>query len=468
VPLINSDNAGTITAGSAITGYSSEASGTIIKVYTSANVVVATTTVQSGGLWSTINAGTIPTTYTAAAGTSYYATATNGTCSSSVNSGTVSALAATSTTRCGTITGTINSGTTSVSGTVSGSFTTTTVTLYLDGVSIGSTTTTNTAWGPIDVTNKLYSNGVLTIGVQESGSQEVLCTSSAKTIGCNANPMAPIVTPDNATISQNQSQTYTITNPVSGVFYGIADGSTGGSLATGVWATSTSQFNITTNPITSPGTVAVVIKATSLVNLEMCTALSTSKALQVNPVILPVVLIRFVGSVVNNDGLLAWQTASEFSTMAFEIEKSSDGRLFTKIGSVRAKNNASGASYNYTDPQIAGPVYYRIKIVDANGYFAYSNVVALNNNETIPFNVHPNPFFNELTVTIQLPQPQKITAALMDANGRTVAVKEVNALQGITSIEFQNLRKLPASVYYIKVKSAAGPWIQKVIKSGKR
>ena len=66
-PLITADNNNQITSGSPITGTSTEPAGTIIRVYIPANTLVATTTVQANGSWSTGNAGTTPAVYNALA-----------------------------------------------------------------------------------------------------------------------------------------------------------------------------------------------------------------------------------------------------------------------------------------------------------------------------------------------------------------------------------------------------------------
>jgi hypothetical protein len=78
-PLINADNNNQLTALAPITGTSAGPAGTTIRVYTSGNTLVATTTVQANGTWSTGNAGTTPALYNAVAATSYYANAQNGT-----------------------------------------------------------------------------------------------------------------------------------------------------------------------------------------------------------------------------------------------------------------------------------------------------------------------------------------------------------------------------------------------------
>ncbi|MEO6539963.1 MAG: hypothetical protein ABIN74_03185, partial [Ferruginibacter sp.] len=222
-PLINADNNNQLTAGAPIAGTAVDAVGTTIRVYTSVNTLVATTTVQANGTWSTGNAGTTPALYNAVAGTTYYANAQNGSCGVSTNTANYLATPATSVARCGTITGPVTAAAANISGTLTGSFSTTTVNLYLDDVLIGSTVTSGTGWGPVTVNstalNTLYPNGVLRIGLQESSKQEVSCPASITRISCSPTPVAPVYSPGNTTINRNQTITYSISNALAGSFY---------------------------------------------------------------------------------------------------------------------------------------------------------------------------------------------------------------------------------------------------------
>lgn len=190
-PLINADKNNQVTAGQPITGISSNAPSTTIRVFNATGpVLVATTVVQAGGIWSTATAS-----YNAVAGLTYFTTAQNGTCAVTSNSGNVSAANNTSAARCGTITAPVASGATSVSGTVTSAVIGTTVNLYLDGELIGTTTTGTIAWTVSSIAaTTIYSNGKLTIGVRETGSKEVTCAAIVK-VTCASSPASPVFTP---------------------------------------------------------------------------------------------------------------------------------------------------------------------------------------------------------------------------------------------------------------------------------
>ena len=472
-PVITADNNNQITAGAPITGTSTEVSGTTIRVYNIANTLLATTTVQANGTWSTGNVGTIPATYTAVAGTSYYANAQNGTCGVSANTASYAAASITPSGRCGTITGPIAPGAGSISGTLTGSFTTSTVNLYLDDQFIGTTTTGGTAWGPITVNstinNTLYSNGVLSIGIQETGKQEVPCPASKLAITCTPTPVAPIFTPATSTIYQGQSITYTITNAVAGTFYAIADSATGNPLGQGDWATTNGSLNLTSYTFDNPGTFTVIVKSTTLSSVTVCTAVSLSGSAIVNPIILPVALIRFTGKKQGNDIMLEWATENEIQLNKFEIERSTDGYTFSKLGQKSATGNISvSRTYSFVDINpIYSVCYYRLKLIDNNGQYRYSNTIVFKRTPAsgvLISSISPNPFKSAITVSLFVENAPAITLQLFDLTGKMISTKNIQVKQGDNNIIFDGLDNLSEGIYLVRIITPSVSFQEKVLK----
>jgi hypothetical protein len=101
---------------------------------------------------------------------------------------------------------------------------------------------------------------------------------------------------------------------------------------------------------------------------------------------LPVELVAFTATAASSEAVrLTWTTASERNSAAFEVERSTDGRAFAHIATVRAAGNSSASRrYALLDTQLpagAGQLYYRLRLVDTDGTFAYSlvQVVAFSN-----------------------------------------------------------------------------------------
>ncbi|MEL6142823.1 MAG: CRTAC1 family protein, partial [Bacteroidota bacterium] len=94
-------------------------------------------------------------------------------------------------------------------------------------------------------------------------------------------------------------------------------------------------------------------------------------------VALPVTLLSFNLLRQNKGVQLAWLTSEETATSHFTVERSADGRNFHSIGQVQAVGNSNTLqNYQFSDPQIPSDltVYYRLKMIDVDGSYAYSPV----------------------------------------------------------------------------------------------
>nr|MBX2846022.1 T9SS type A sorting domain-containing protein [Saprospiraceae bacterium] len=104
---------------------------------------------------------------------------------------------------------------------------------------------------------------------------------------------------------------------------------------------------------------------------------------QINPVPLPVELIRFdAEGDSNGNTLLNWTTASEENNDRFEIERSVDGVSFDTVGEVLGNGTTTETShYVYTDYDASASgsqLFYRLRQVDFDGKSAYSDIELVN------------------------------------------------------------------------------------------
>ena len=140
-------------------------------------------------------------------------------------------------------------------------------------------------------------------------------------------------------------------------------------------------------PIFIPWPILVVDLQARLDSDEPC--------LEITP--LPVELISFDGAATDNGIELSWATASEQDNSHFEVERSADGKAFEQVGKVDGHGNSSTKiSYSYTDfAPLSGLSYYRLKQVDFNGQYEYSNLVAVsveaNSADALQVVLAPNP-----------------------------------------------------------------------------
>lgn len=161
----------------------------------------------------------------------------------------------------------------------------------------------------------------------------------------------------------------------------------------------------------------------------------TEVTLSCTPVVLPITLLDFTGSLnANNQVRLQWQTATEYNFSKFIVESSTDATRFSEIGTVKAKGTNS--LYKFDDILQTEKNYYRLKIVDLDGKFVYSKTIVVNGAfSALQLQVFPNPATKSLMV-----KHSKSTAGaslkVMNANGSLVLSERVqeNALQSVINV----------------------------------
>jgi len=181
---------------------------------------------------------------------------------------------------------------------------------------------------------------------------------------------------------------------------------------------------------------------------------------------LPVHLIDFAGRLIGNSALLEWSTSSEINSQYFDIERSADGIVFNKIGTVNAAGNSSIVrNYSFTDPAVPEHNYYRLKQVDIDGKFEYSKVILIDNkNYGGNFRVINNPFTDALDIDFGRTQAGKTDIRLLDVTGKEI-YHAVNDVSGQSRLRV-NLsgRGLSAGIYLLQVNTNRGQFIARVMK----
>lgn len=175
---------------------------------------------------------------------------------------------------------------------------------------------------------------------------------------------------------------------------------------------------------------------------------------------LPVRLLSFNAVRQEQGVLLQWHTAMEKNLSHFEIEHSNDGVSFSVVGSVNARNEVSDASYIYTDRSSAGgAVYYKLRMIDADGGYAYSPVVTVQGKEKTPgVALEANLVKDRLPVTFS----DKTTAELSIVNLAGTIVKRETVYGAATA--HMDIASLPAGMYLLQVKEAGAATSFKFVK----
>jgi hypothetical protein len=173
-------------------------------------------------------------------------------------------------------------------------------------------------------------------------------------------------------------------------------------------------------------------------------------SVRMNNAVLPVTWLNFSAQRRAGTDILAWSTASESNTARFDVEESSDGSAYHLIGSVAAAGNSSSVqSYSYSNSGVQGTRYYRIRQVDRDGRYTYSNVVRLNEGAaTTGISLKANPVRGNATLQLQLPGAMDVQLSLHDANGRLLWSKAQQLGAGSQSL-IAPTANFPAGVYYL-------------------
>ncbi len=151
----------------------------------------------------------------------------------------------------------------------------------------------------------------------------------------------------------------------------------------------------------------------------------------------------------NNLAILTWTTIEEVNSSYFEVQKSADAKSWVEVAKVYAKGNYTGlVNYQHIDNgPYAGTNYYRLKMVDTDGTFAYSSIkaVTFDNAKLIHVVAYPNPASEQIFITNSSGY-NIVGAKILDLSGRVVLVEKPSELAaGI------DVKSLPEGIYIMSI-----------------
>lgn len=167
--------------------------------------------------------------------------------------------------------------------------------------------------------------------------------------------------------------------------------------------------------------------------------------------LLPVTITDFTAQKNSESVLLKWYATYETNFKKYEIERSTDGTGFYKIGEVAGQNLAN---YTFTDNDLpnANTVYYRLKMIDIDGQFSNSKTVAVriagNFSNAL---VYPNPTKGKLVVKLQQALTANSSLIIADLSGRILMQQQVIDTQRNIDVHVDHL---PAGRYFIKISNS--------------
>ena len=225
--------------------------------------------------------------------------------------------------------------------------------------------------------------------------------------------------------------------------------------------TNASGANQTFNPIVATTYVVEVsgggicVNQTDTVKVTMC-------------VPLPVKLLGFSAECKADLVELNWQTGSEINNDYFQVEKSIDGINFVTIGSVSGAGNSNIINtYFLQDFELNnGLVYYRLKQVDFNGDFSYSDLIALNKCDDAMYEINNTYFnqFNEIVIEYEVSKSENVMVGLFDVQGKLIEQNDLVFYQNQNQIKVPIRTTLSDAIYMVRVVTKTSVDTKKIIR----
>lgn len=165
---------------------------------------------------------------------------------------------------------------------------------------------------------------------------------------------------------------------------------------------------------------------------------------------LPVELSYFRAQTSQNSAELSWQTLSEVNSKSFEIEKSFDGLVFSKIGEVNAKGTTNKISdYEYRDSEDLKPIqYYRLKQIDLDATYQYSNVVSLKGSLNGNVSIYPTIARDNITISLDPNFLDKFTISIYDLVGKSLIHQDFYNDGGPINV---SLEGIPPGIHIVNI-----------------
>jgi hypothetical protein len=195
---------------------------------------------------------------------------------------------------------------------------------------------------------------------------------------------------------------------------------------------------------------------------------SSNATITITDTALPVELVLFTAMIDNNAIKLIWRTVTEVNNYGFEIERAStlEHLKWEKIGFVKGEGNAnSPKNYKFIDNQINSLtreyLQYRLKEIDTDGSYKYSDEIKIKLSEPKEFSLtqnYPNPFNPLTNIKFEIPQNSFVRISVYNLLGQEIEmlVDEEKAA-GSYEINF-SANDLPNGIYIYKMQ--AGSFIQ--------
>ncbi len=220
--------------------------------------------------------------------------------------------------------------------------------------------------------------------------------------------------------------------------------------------------------ITNVSAIGYTFEEASVIDSETSLASNGTQTEQdfALPTPLPVELISFYARESGDENLLEWYTATEENTLKFIIERSEGGAdRFEAIGEVFAIGFSDVVQqYSFVDEAPVERSYYRLKILDIDGYYEYSDIKVVQRTTSFDkVTVVPNPTRNVVDVHLRTSSKEDIEIKVVNVLGTQLHHMVKSGISGSVSTRF-DLDGQPEGIYFLIVWQGKNTYIERIVK----
>ena len=188
--------------------------------------------------------------------------------------------------------------------------------------------------------------------------------------------------------------------------------------------------------------------------------------------VLPIELASFTANYNNGKDVidLAWETQTEINSDRFEIERRHESEsTFNYIGEQKAEGNSTNrVDYDFidTDVEKAGDYFYRLKMIDLDGYTEYSEirVASVERKVIVNANIYPNPASRFINVDVETGERALVKATLLTDQGRLVRSNAINETIEAGSSQLNiDLDGVPGGAYLLRIEIGSEVSFHKIL-----
>ena len=177
-------------------------------------------------------------------------------------------------------------------------------------------------------------------------------------------------------------------------------------------------------------------------------------------------LMNFRGVEKNKHVELTWELSMDHRLNTIEIETSSNGSQFRKVGSLTV-NDVNQRNFNYTDNNPnEGNAFYRLKMTSVDGTVRYSNILSFRNSKEndASFKVYPSAIESSATLNVKAGKSGSASFRLVDYSGRIVHQETLNVQEGANTLLLNNIGQVRPGNYIAVIEIDHSTYNQKILK----